>query len=214
VDAPEEEWEKFYNAAGRPEKPDLYKFSDIDGVQDKEALQQSQKIAADIMHKAGLNQKQADAVWKLYVQTEAENLKQQQGKAAELDKEFEQIAQKHFGDRYADAEAALHGMIKQYVPEELRVGVDGIVDNPKMLAAFMAIANGAAADIAKIKTEYGAEGKMQTGGQSAGASIEDTRRELAALRSSREAQDFTNPKHKETIARIAELSAAVKRHYG
>jgi len=63
-----EEWDKFYNSLGRPEKPEEYKFSPIEGLHPE--LKMSPESDAEfkaIFHKRGLNAKQADGLYKDYL---------------------------------------------------------------------------------------------------------------------------------------------------
>lgn len=215
-DAPAEEWEKFYSVS-RPESPDKYELSDIDNMPEGVDLADTKTKAQQIMHKAGLTPKQANDLWREYMSGELDTLnqtkEQQAAKQAELDKEFDDLTKKHFGDDFESVQKVAHEMVSQYVPEELRGAYAELSDNPKALAAFAAAMKGAHDEIAKVKKEYGAEGQITTGDQAASESIEEIRKELAGLRTSVEARDPFHADHKKTTARIAELSSKVGRHY-
>jgi hypothetical protein len=217
ADAPTEEWDKFYAAAGRPEKPEAYQFSDVEGIPEGADLGPIKEKAATILHKAGLTQKQADEVWKLYLGSElaavGEGKAAMEAKQAELDKEFDKVTAEMFGDSYDTAAKSAQELIIRHVPEEARGAYEALADNPKAMAVVIKALSGASAEIEKVKKEYGAEGKITSGDQSASISIDEARKELAALRISKEAKDFTDPKNKATIARIDELSGMVSRHY-
>ncbi len=216
-DAPQAEWDKFYQAAGRPESPDKYALPEIEGLPEGIDLTETKQSAMQLMHKAGLTQKQAEALWKDYVGLEMGALEkhkttsEQQKKA--LDAEFDTITKEHFGGDFEAAQKITTEMVSKYVPEALRASFSDLGDNPKALAAVAALAKSAHAEIERVKKEYGAEGKITSGEQAAAQDIMAVRKELAALRTSKEARDFLDPKHKETMARIQELGGIVDRSF-
>lgn len=216
-DAPEEEWNKFYNAAGRPERPDAYKFSQIDGLPEGFDLAPIQQKAANILHQAGLNQKQADKVFNLFLKEElaaaGQTKAQYEEKQKALDAEYDKTVAEVFGDRYDAAAKAAQELIVKHVPEEMRGAYEQLADNPKAMVAVIKALEGAQSEIQKLHKEYGVEGKITSGAQTTGQSIDEVRQELAKLRTSKEARDFTHPEHKKVMARIDDLSGVVKSHY-
>jgi hypothetical protein len=80
ADAPEADWEAFYNKVGRPESPDKYEFKLPEGVTMDESLAKGFK---EIAHKNGLSPKQVQAL----VQWDAEQKIQQakNGETAQMD---------------------------------------------------------------------------------------------------------------------------------
>jgi hypothetical protein len=216
-DAPDEEWERFYTAAGRPESPDKYQLSDIEGLPEGVDLSPYKQKASAILHAAGLNPKQADKVWKQYIQSELEAVNEAGAKSKEsqaaLDAEFDKYTKEVFGEN-ADAEMQQAvSFANSIVPESVRGVAAGLADNPKALAYVAAIAKGAQKQIADIKKQYGAEDALNSGGQSSGFDIESTRKELAVLRTSAAAKDFLHGDHKQTMDRINALSASVASYY-
>jgi hypothetical protein len=216
-DAPDAEWDKFYAAAGRPESADKYNLTDPEGLPEGVDLKEAKSEAMQLMHKAGLTQKQADSLWKEYVATELKSSEKskESSKAAkaEKDAEFDKLAKEYFGGDFENVSKTAIEFASSVVPEGLRSAFSELGDNPKALAAVAALAKGAKDQIEKIKKEYGAEGSLSSGSQASTKSIEETRTELAKLRVSKEARDFLNPKHKETMAQIEKLSAEVDRYY-
>lgn len=215
ADAPQEEWDKFYAAAGRPEKHDAYKLTDPEGLPEGADLTEYRTEAMEIMHKAGLTQRQAETLWKEFVAKEMgaanSGKAEYEAKQKELDAEFDKITQEHFGGDFESAQKLTIEMAGKFVPEALRGSFNDAP--PAVLAAVAALSKGAHAEIERIKKEYGAEAKITSGNQAAGQDIGEVRKELARLRTSNEARDFLNPKYKETMARIDELSGVVDRHY-
>lgn len=205
-DAPAEEWNNYMRQLGMPEQPDAYQLGDIEGLPEGFDVGQYKTQAQQLMHKAGLTQRQADALWKEYIQTE---LGAAQQATADLDKRYDELTAKHFGDKYSEIEGVAQEAIKAFVPEELRGSISSAP--PEVMTAMLALAANAKAEIDRVKREFGAEGKLASGESAPSAGIQETRQELAALRSSKEATDPTNPKYKETRARIEDLSNTVRR---
>lgn len=215
-DASDAEWEKFYQAAGRPDEP-TYEFKAPEGLGEDVDLSDLNSKASELFHKAGLNPKQAQKLYEAYIglelqagqsQTEAQAAKQ-----AELDAEFDSIVKEQFGEDYDKELAKTVEAFNKYSPQSLK-GVlnDIVIDNPKALAGLVAAVNGMQAEMNSVKEKYGVDsGKLATGAQSTPTSTDDVRSELARLRVSPEGKDFTNPKYNETQKRIADLSATLQR---
>lgn len=216
-DAPDAEWEKFYAAAGRPDKPDAYKFSDIEGLPEGVDIAPFKSKASEVLHAAGLNQKQADKVWQMFMKAEMEaatgNKKAMTDSQAALDKQFDDLVKEHFGDKFEQAQNTALEFINQKVPEGLRSAYTEIADNPKALVAVISAVNAAQSEVEKIKKEYGVEGKLTSGEGASPVAIEDVRKELATLRTSQAAKDFTHADHKKTMEQINELSGKVAAYY-
>jgi len=216
ADAPDDEHQKFYGTL-RPEKADAYKLPDVEGLPEGFDVAPYKQSAMSMFHEAGLSQKQAEKLWQTYLKTElgraGENTVKAQEQQKALDAEFDAIVKEAFGEKYDASAKAAQELINAHTPETLRAAYGELADKPKAMAAVISALAGAKAEIDKIKAEYGAEGKITSGGQATAISIDEVRRELASLRTSKEAKDFTNPEYKKTMARIEELSAQVTRHY-
>lgn len=213
-DAPQEEWDKFYQAA-RPESPDKYVLSDIEGLPEGLDLAPHKASAQKLMYEAGLTPKQADALWKQYIGLElGAAAKNQEEAAADLDKRYDETLTKTFGDKRETSEKVAQDMINDFVPEGLRENVKALVKDPEAMVGMIALANGLHAELERVKKEYGAEGKLPDGGDRPPAEdISETVAKLSKLRLSAEAQDFTKPGHKKAMDEIAALQAVVARHY-
>ncbi len=208
ADASPEDWDKFYNSTGRPESAEGYEFSDIEGLPENVDLTPHTNKFAEIAHKHGLSQKQADAVRQEWLAHEMTTMGQ---KNESLDKDFDEITKKHFGETFeADQKSALD-MVEKYVPEELRPALASLENNPQALAGIIALAKGAKGEIGEIRQKYGQEDGLSSGNQTAGVSVDDVRRELAQLRVSDAARNFDHPDHRTVSAKIEELSGSVRR---
>lgn len=216
ADAPQEEWDRFYQVA-RPESPDKYTLSDIEGIPEGFDIAPIKQQAADLAYKAGLTPKQANDLWNEYMKTELgaaeKNKKELDAQREKGDAEFESLMTKLHGDKYAEVQQTALDMVNQYIPADLVPATKELADNPRALAALVTAMKGAHDEIAKLKAEYGAEGSLTRGAQSPTANIEDTRKELAQLRTSAAAKDFLSPDHKKTMERVSELSKIVENYY-
>jgi len=206
-DAPQEEWDAFFKVA-RPESPDKYALSEIEGLPQGIDLTPYKADAQKLMFEAGLTQRQADAMWKQYVGLEmGAVVKSQEG----LDKRFDETLAKAFPEKADVAQKVAQDAINELVREDLR---GSFVDNPEGMVAMIELANGYEAKMAKLRAEYGAEGKLPDGGQQVPAvDINEVVQKQAKLRVSAAAQDFTHPDHKKTMEEITALQAVVARHY-
>jgi hypothetical protein len=77
-DAKPEEWDKFYNTLGRPEKADGYKLSEMKELHPSiKVTPESTKAFFDLAHKAGFTAKQADMINQWYLGSVSQQLKAQ-----------------------------------------------------------------------------------------------------------------------------------------
>jgi hypothetical protein len=209
VDAPQEEWDRYYSAL-RPESPDKYDFGQLEGLPENFDATNLKATAAKLAYEIGLTPKQAKDLVQKYVATEMEGAK---GIQAKLDKQFEELSKEHFGDGLADAQAATREAIEKYVPEGMRDAVLALQDQPAAMLAMAKIAAGYKSEIAKIKAEYGAEGKITGGVQASADGIDSVRNELAKLRTDKASNDPFSPTFNKNQERIKMLSEQVDRFY-
>jgi hypothetical protein len=201
--APDSEWEKFYNVF-RPESPDKYTLGDIDGLPEGMDTAPYKQQAMQMFHEAGLNQKQAEKLWKSYVGSELEAVgkmsEAQAAKQAELDKEFDGLTQKLFGDQYDTVSKQAQDFIKQSLPPELSSVVGDMAENPKALAALIKLSQVAQSQIADVKKKYGAEDNLASGSQFAGLSKEDVVKKLVDANSRAQSSDPFSAARKDAMA--------------
>jgi hypothetical protein len=128
--APPEKWDEFYNQLGRPDKPEKYEFTKLEGMEREPEMEQSFRLQA---HALGLSQKQADGLnrWvgelakgKLDTDLKAHNKMVEEAEAT-LKKEWGNDFQKNL----AIANKALHRFGGKAVGEKLKAkGLDGDPD--------------------------------------------------------------------------------------
>lgn len=215
-DASDEDWNQFYKAMGRPDEA-KYDFKDPDGLPEGFDTSSYKEQAAQILHKAGLNTKQADKVYQEYLKLELESAGKQGEQSTEqqkaLDEQYESLTKEHFGDEAEKYESLFKEDFVKHVPQSLKETVGKLVDMPDVLTALMAYTKGKQAEIDRVKSEYGQEGNLSSGSQTSNQSIDETRKELATLRTSQSAKDFTHPDNKQTMVRVQELQAVIDRYY-
>lgn len=208
--ASDDDWNQFYKAVGRPDEP-KYNFTDPEGLPEGFDTSSFKEQAASILHAAGLNQKQADKVYQAYLGMELESTG---AKQAELDSQFDKLSKEHFGDDFDKYMEMTKSDFDKYVPQDLKPAFAKLQDFPDALTALMSYTKGKNSEIERIKKEYGSEGSLTSGSQTSSASVEDIRQELASLRTSKDAKDFTSPNYNKTQERIHQLQDSIKRHYG
>lgn len=209
-DAPDADWEAFYKAA-RPESADKYTLSDIEGLPEGTDLSASKVKAQAMMYEAGLTPKQADQLWKLYVPSELETIKEKQ---TGLDKRYDETLTKAFGDKREASEKIAQNVINEYVPDDLKASVQALANNPEAMVGMIALANNVNAAMEKIRAEYGAEGKLPNGGEQVAATdINEVVAKQAKLRVQLTKMDFTQPEYRKAEEEIKQLGLIVARHY-
>ena len=187
-DAPQEEWDKFYTTLGRPETPDGYELTDsFEGLPEDLDISSGRAKAAELAHKIGLSPEKANELWEGYMAMELEALQGQEAQKAELeanlDKEFDDLGNKMFGDQFEHAMKKAQEHLKDILPEELGDITKDLADRPKALIALIKMANTSQEQVAKVKQEYGAEDSLKSGEQSAAVSIHEINAKLADAKS-------------------------------
>jgi len=173
ADAPDEEWNKYYNIA-RPESADKYTFSDVEGLPEGANLDEAKKLAQQLMFDAGLPQKQADQLWKAYIKSETDAAKRNE---QTLNQKFDEQLKAQFGDKATAAQGIAEDMIVKHVPENVRASLQKAANNPDALVGIIAMANSLHDEINKIRKEYGAEGKLP---DQETHSIQNTKKQLTS----------------------------------
>jgi hypothetical protein len=148
-DAPQEEWAKFYDKLGRPEKAEGYDFKRPEGL--PEDLPYSDELAStskNWMHEAGLNPKQAQAIhdkFAGYMADQQKAVQEAQAKAvtethADLTKDWGPQDSEGFKQKLALADRAMKklGLTDAYKQTGILLP-DGALTNPQIAKAFAEI---------------------------------------------------------------------------
>jgi len=214
-DASDDEWNQFYKAAGRPDEP-KYEFADPEGLPEGFDTSSFKEQAAQILHKAGLNTKQANKVYQEYLKLELDaagkqgTQKEEQQKA--LDEQFVKLMKEHFAEDEDKYKELTKTEFNKHVPQSLKETFAKLEDMPDVLTALMAYTKGKQGEIDRVIKAYTGEGSLTSGQQSTGVAIAEVNKEWAKLMTSPEARDFTSPNHKQTMARITELQGILDRN--
>lgn len=185
-DAPEEEWNKFYTAIGRPEKADGYTFdSEFEGISKEELAPYESKMKS-LAHEIGLSPSQAKKAWEKYINMEIEASNDIKSKLSdnqkELDKQYDELSKKYFGDKYDVISKQAQDFIRDALPEELRPALNSLENNPQALLAVIKISEHAKNEISKIANEYGKEDRLNSGTSSTPSDVNEVKKNLIEAR--------------------------------
>ena len=186
ADAPPEEWDKFNAALGVPDVADKYELVGSDKLPPEMDLTPYIAEAQGLFHKAKLTPSQAKMVWDGYLEMQVNNVDgfkaQSAEREAELDKQFNDMSAKLFGDKYGEVSTKAQEFITQALPEDLRPSLQNLSDNPQALLAVIKMADYSRNEIATIKAKYGQEDRLSSGGGAAPADLDSVKKSLLDAR--------------------------------
>lgn len=185
-DATPEQWDEFYNRAGRPEAADNYEF------QSSEELSRGDEEIAEmraLFHKAGLNQQQANTLASGHDENLLRKMEAQKLAASQMNEEFLKTAHHQFGgpEGWAAKNAQIQEFLVKNVPQDIRAEMGGL-DNKALLSIVYSIN-----EALKAQKEDGPLGQQDVGSQISAtnpASLKEKARE--ALIESRKAAPRSN----------------------
>lgn len=135
----EEGWQRWYNAAGRPEAPDKYEFQRPELPPDLPYDEDTEKAFRAWSHSNGLSKKQAKNLYEGFVKTQIERhagwAKEQQQRKAEL----EAGLQREYGGKLESVKAQAGSVVREFADPEFREFLDQsqLGNDPRMIR-FMA----------------------------------------------------------------------------
>lgn len=138
----EDQWNEVYNKLGRPESPDKYKLdfkSEVAPV-DENAI----KSFAEVAHKTGLNEKQAQAILDFYKQNSENSVQQLKIDTETAQAQAEQQLRQEWGKQYESnitkaASVAKANMSGDVLDMQLKDGTR-LGDHPEVIKGFAKIA--------------------------------------------------------------------------
>lgn len=209
-EAPQEEWDAFFKNIGKPDAPDGYQLPDVGGLPEDVDLSEFQSKARQVMHEAGLSQKQAERLYQAYLKEELNTATANKEAIAKhqeaLDKEFDEVTSKLFDGKFEEASAKAQSFMKNNLPPEIIPSVQALADtDPKSFAAMIALADKAQNQIADIKAKYGAEDNLNSGGQAQGVDKEAVLKQLTEAKVRAKNADPFSPDRKRAESEIQEL---------
>lgn len=212
-DAPEEEWNKYFQALGRPESPDKYDLGKLENLPEGLDLAPFESKFKQIAHETGLSPKQAQKAWQKYIGIELESSQKMQQeyaqKQADLDKQFADLSGKLFGDQFDAYSKQAQEFLSVALPDELKPVLGELQDNPKALAAMIQVARYANEQMSAVKQKYGAEDKLASGKQSAGQSQEEIRQALVVAKMKAASAPLFSPEARQLEAEIEKLRSSL-----
>lgn len=199
-----EDREKFLNAIGRPEKPEGYKLSKIDGLHKAiEITPESMAGFQTVVHKIGLTNTQADEINKFQIQVLNQSVVQQEKAEQKKEMDGETALRKDWGQDYDKNMQTITKFLMKAGGQEAVDSIgggSGIKKNPIVAKA-----------LAEIFSQLNEDSIKFVGGNSTGAGTggNETKEEaLAKIKKMQEAPDFasilTNTNHKDNKSLNAE----------
>jgi hypothetical protein len=186
--ASQEEWDKFYQSMGRPEKPEDYQFATPEGVQVNEEFSGAMK---KLLHGAGLSQKQAEMIQAGYDAFAAQS-------ATQNDEQFEQLAKDTFGTDQEKVLATAKGLIAAHMPDTFKEHLETL-DNKSLILLSGVLNN--------IQKKYIREDQLPSGGEPGGSPVdhEALRKEGRELMASPAFTNKSHPDHNRVAARVKQI---------
>lgn len=136
-----EEYDKFYNAIGRPDKPEGYKFSPIEGLHPE--VNVTPEAEADFrayIHKHGIPQRVADGMRKDYLETISNSLKRRDETTQANRHKAETELRRDWGPDYNTRLSQAQQIIDKYGGPEARAAFGELGNNPAVLKTLGNIA--------------------------------------------------------------------------
>lgn len=193
-DAPEEAWERFWNAAGRPSSPEGYTLPEVDGVDwNQPLLTEMKKIA----HAAGVTKSQWSRLVEGLIRVERQQLQQQREEAERVSTQLQQ----EWGGAYQRKLGLAQRVIRTLGGEDVLDAIDrSPLGNHPGFIRMMARIGEALAEEGVISAAF--EGQL---------SKEDAVRRINELTLS---EPYLNPNHPDHSAAVEEARKLFEYVYG
>lgn len=196
-----EEWEKYYNSTGRPEKPEGYKFSKIEGLhKDVSITPEFDGGLATVFHKAGLNNAQSEGLRKEFVGLLNQAQVDQEKRENQAIQTAETALRKEWGANYdANKNLVAKGIMKAGGQEALDAmgGEKGLGNNPVVLKALAKVFSSMSED--QLKAFDGGAGG--SGGQAGNETPEVALQKINSMMADTKhpINNANDPKHSEAV---------------
>lgn len=197
-----EETNKFFNSIGRPDKPEGYKFAQLEGLHETiKVTPEAQSAFSKAAHEAGLTNKQLNHINGWYLNNVSNIIKQQEQAEIVATKQAETALRQEWGEKFDTNRAAVSNLMLKVGGQELvdsLGGVDGLGNKPLFLKALGKIAGMLSEDqINSIQGPVTQQGGNETKEQAL-AKIKDMN-ENTANDLNKALFDEKNPKHDEAV---------------
>lgn len=208
-EAGQEDWDKFYEALGRPEKAEDYEFKAPEYTEETEPLKEYiegmhteafEKDVKALMHEVGLTKKQAEQLSGKYGQLvlnhNMELIKASQ--QAELDSvgDFKDVFTKVFKDEAGTVVDRVKPLLDAATPDEFKPWLKdkNIISDEALAVMSLAIDN--------VRKQYGAEDSASTKEARAPESTVDIRAANRELMATEAYQNPHHPQHEATVKKV------------
>ena len=165
-----EEWDKYYNSLGRPEKPDGYKFSPIENLHSGIKITPEMETAfSGIVHKHGLSSKQAEGMRKDYYEGISNALTKRDEKTSSDKHEAEKALRTEWGGEYDNNLNKAKRLIDKFGGADGREAFGELGNNPQVLKV-----------IANISKKFSEDGFVR-GNQETNTEQKDAKQKLDGI---------------------------------
>lgn len=202
--ATDEDWDKYYKSTGKPESADKYEFNTEtklpEGTERNPELEGKFK---ELMHRAGISQKQAGVLSKGYdeLMVGVLNAKAEADKQADIN--FDALGDKVFKDQKTAVLERSKQLIDAHIPEEMKEALSTLPNESLIIMAGV---------LEGVRAKYINEDAPGGGAPTGGAvNMEERRAEARTLMNS---EAYTNQFHKDhetTKAKVNELYAPLRK---
>lgn len=194
----EDDWARWYDAAGRPKEPGGYEFKEVQLPEGMNYNTELEGAFKSVAHQAGLNVQQAQALRDWFAAQQGEAFSTDSRAAIEARNTAEAALKRELGNAYDGYVSAAKAALAEYTSPDFVAFLDksGLGNHPELVKAF-----------GRIGRETLGETKLK----SAGVAVEPTAAELdvkiADFRSSHRGAlyDKTHPDHARLTAELTRL---------
>ncbi|MEW5705135.1 MAG: hypothetical protein AB1781_11215 [Pseudomonadota bacterium] len=132
----DEDWDRWYAAAGRPEAPDKYEFKRPDKLPDGMTYDEEKEKSFRVWaHMHGLNAKQANGIYEAFVRTETERHGAWYASQAQARQTAEEALKREWGQAYDGKLALARGALKEFADPDFVAHLEstGLGNDPRMV---------------------------------------------------------------------------------
>ena len=165
-----EEYDKFYNTLGRPEKPDGYKLSPLENLHPElKVTPETEAGFKSLMHKHGISAKQADGLYKEYFGMISQSLTKRDEGMMTSKHQAETALRQEWGAEYGNNLAKSQKLIEKFGGPDAREAFGELGNNPVVLKV-----------LAKIAKNFSEDGFVK-GNEVKSSEISDAKSKITAM---------------------------------
>ena len=197
--AKEEEVSKFYNSLGRPEKPEGYKFTPVEGLHPEiKITPESETMFRQMIHKHGLTAKQADGMYKDYFSGASGALTKRDQATSAAKHETEKALRTEWGAEYDNNLNKAKRLITKYGGADGADSFGELGNNPKVLKT-----------LANIAMKFSEDGFIKGGGET-NSEVKEAQQRLTDIMLNKDHPYWnTGAGHSEAVAEVKRLNQII-----